>query len=317
MFAVSRKETLLAEVKGVFAELSGENLAEADPQASFFDLGLDSLFLTQAAQALRKKFNVKISFRQLLDDLSALGALADYIDSQLPADQFAPQIAPASEASLPQQSGGRRQRSARPAYAATRGNRQAGRRACAHGTPARLRSRPPPCRVAPLRSRNASALTSRSTARRPAGFTPRQQAHLDALIARYTARTPQSKAFTQKHRARFADPRAVSGFRPFWKEMVYPIVAERSEGARIWDLDGNEYIDVTMGFGTNLFGHSPKFVMDAVRDAARQRHRSRPELEAGRRGVPIFSASSPGTSASPFAAPAPRRRWARSASRAP
>ena len=46
--------------------------------------------------------------------------------------------------------------------------------------------------------------------------------------------------------------------------MVYPIVAERSAGSQIWDIDGNEYLDVTMGFGVNLFGHSPAFITEAV-----------------------------------------------------
>ncbi len=91
-----------------------------------------------------------------------------------------------------------------------------------------------------------------------------QRQHLDALIARYTARTPKSKAQTQAHRPHLADPRTVSGFRPIWKEAVYPIVVEKSAGARLWDIDGNEYVDLTMGFGTNLLGHLPGFVKDAI-----------------------------------------------------
>jgi len=39
--------------------------------------------------------------------------------------------------------------------------------------------------------------------------------------------------------------------------MVYPIICTKSKGARIWDIDGNEYIDITMGFGANYLGHSP------------------------------------------------------------
>ena len=46
--------------------------------------------------------------------------------------------------------------------------------------------------------------------------------------------------------------------------MLYPIAAERSRGARVWDVDGNEYIDISMGFGVHLFGHQPRFVMEAV-----------------------------------------------------
>jgi glutamate-1-semialdehyde aminotransferase len=49
------------------------------------------------------------------------------------------------------------------------------------------------------------------------------------------------------------------------KEIVYQIVIERSKGARLWDIDGNEYVDATNGFGMSLFGWQPDFVLDAVR----------------------------------------------------
>ena len=45
---------------------------------------------------------------------------------------------------------------------------------------------------------------------------------------------------------------------------MYPIIVERSAGARLWDIDGNEYVDLTMGFGTNLLGHSPAFITAAL-----------------------------------------------------
>jgi glutamate-1-semialdehyde aminotransferase len=61
-----------------------------------------------------------------------------------------------------------------------------------------------------------------------------------------------------------ADPRVATGFRPTVKELVYPLVMERSLGSRMWDLDGNEYIDVLSGFGSNFFGWSPRFVVDAI-----------------------------------------------------
>ncbi len=43
-----------------------------------------------------------------------------------------------------------------------------------------------------------------------------------------------------------------------------PLVAERGEGSRLWDIDGNEYIDLNMAYGPLLFGHRPKHVIDAV-----------------------------------------------------
>jgi acyl transferase domain-containing protein len=98
-------------------------------------------------------------------------------------------------------------------------------------------------------------------------LTPRQQARLAAFIRRYTGRTARSKAHVQAHRAHLADPRVVNGFRPMFKEIVYQLVVERSSGARLWDLDGNEYIDALNGFGMNLFGWQPPVVTDALRRA--------------------------------------------------
>jgi amino acid adenylation domain-containing protein len=96
------------------------------------------------------------------------------------------------------------------------------------------------------------------------GLTPAQRKWLDQLTARYTARTAGSKKFAEAHRDGLADPRSVAGFRLLWKELVYQIVVDRAHGSRLWDIDGNEYLDLTMGFGVNLFGHSPAFVADAV-----------------------------------------------------
>src|SRR5262249_12300599 len=62
----------------------------------------------------------------------------------------------------------------------------------------------------------------------------------------------------------FADNRSSVEFRLSWKEMVYPVIGERSSGSRFWDVDGNEYVDLAMGFGVHLFGHSPDFVVAAL-----------------------------------------------------
>ena len=49
-----------------------------------------------------------------------------------------------------------------------------------------------------------------------------------------------------------------------------PFFADRGQGARIWDVDGNEYIDYVGSWGPAILGHSPKVVVDAVRDAAKR-----------------------------------------------
>ncbi len=47
-----------------------------------------------------------------------------------------------------------------------------------------------------------------------------------------------------------------------------PFFVVRGEGARIWDVDGNEYIDYVGSWGPAILGHAPEVVVEAVRDAA-------------------------------------------------
>ncbi|MFD7665065.1 MupA/Atu3671 family FMN-dependent luciferase-like monooxygenase [Streptomyces sp. NPDC059788] len=93
-----------------------------------------------------------------------------------------------------------------------------------------------------------------------------QQAHLDDLVRRYTAKTATSKEIAQRYRRVLADSRAVVGFRSKTKEMLYPIAGRRASGSWLEDVDGNRYVDITMGFGVLLFGHEPRFVSEAVRE---------------------------------------------------
>ena len=45
---------------------------------------------------------------------------------------------------------------------------------------------------------------------------------------------------------------------------MYPLVINRSKGSRLWDIDGNEYIDVLNGFGSNMFGYQPDRIKQAL-----------------------------------------------------
>jgi glutamate-1-semialdehyde 2,1-aminomutase len=47
-----------------------------------------------------------------------------------------------------------------------------------------------------------------------------------------------------------------------------PFFVERAAGAKIWDVDGKEYIDYVGSWGPAILGHAPKVVVDAVREAA-------------------------------------------------
>src|SRR5699024_10813056 len=47
---------------------------------------------------------------------------------------------------------------------------------------------------------------------------------------------------------------------------AYPILVEKAEGAIIQDADGNEFIDLAAGISSLNVGHSPKPVVNAIRE---------------------------------------------------
>ena len=118
--------------------------------------------------------------------------------------------------------------------------------------------------------------------------TAEQQLHIADLSARYNQRTAGSKRYTQAHRDVLADPRAASGFRRELKELVYPIVTDRCKGSKIWDVDGNEYVDLVNGFGQTAFGHSPEFVVRAVNDQLERGFAIGPQAELAGKVARLF-----------------------------
>ncbi|MDX2021248.1 MAG: amino acid adenylation domain-containing protein [Deltaproteobacteria bacterium] len=265
-----RKDRIIAELQRIVSDLSGLPAASIDPNATFLELGFDSLFLTQANGQFRSVFGVPMTVRQLLEKTPSLGALAARLDAELPATAF-PEEAPAPAAA--------------PVALAPGGAAPAGLEgimqalmalqsqvlALAGGAPA---AAPAPAAAKPAATTApAAAAPDKTSPWQPVqkaaagssdGLTDRQRAHLKDLMARVQARTPESKRLTALNRPHLSDPRTVQGFRKMWKDMVYPIFSDRAQGSRIWDLDGNEYIDLVSGYGVTFFGHTPDFIIREV-----------------------------------------------------
>ncbi|HET7232712.1 MAG TPA: amino acid adenylation domain-containing protein [Longimicrobium sp.] len=119
----------------------------------------------------------------------------------------------------------------------------------------------------------------RQTMSERAGFTERQARHFAELVERYNARTRRSKEYAAAHRPVLSDNRASLNFRLATKELMYPIVGDRSQGSRLWDVDGNEYIDFTIGFGVHFFGHRPGFVVKAVEEQLARGYHTGPQSD--------------------------------------
>jgi glutamate-1-semialdehyde 2,1-aminomutase len=60
---------------------------------------------------------------------------------------------------------------------------------------------------------------------------------------------------------------ADSNFRAWGDDTIY---VDRGKGALVWDLDGNEYVDLRMGYGPAILGHADDRVDDYVNERMRQ-----------------------------------------------
>jgi acyl transferase domain-containing protein len=260
----NRSAALLSRLQSVFADLSGFHPALLTPDATFLEIGFDSLFLTQASNALQKQFATEITLRTLLEDAPTLNLLVERILPTLPEDALSattPVAArtPAAAGTIPAEmpidasslAGVAQQLAIISRQLEMLGVRPDPTMPTAAPAPALA----PPTAFEPFHPPKRSPT---------GGLSDQQQQHLAAIIERYNRKTAKSKAATEANRAHLADPRSVSGFRKSWKEMVYPIVSVRSSGAHLWDVDGNDYVDITNGFGSIFFGHNPEFIREAV-----------------------------------------------------
>jgi glutamate-1-semialdehyde 2,1-aminomutase len=78
---------------------------------------------------------------------------------------------------------------------------------------------------------------------------------------RYSDRHPRSRAHieTAKGSLPGGNTRTILFFKPF------PLVVARSEGARIYDIDGNAYVDYLGEYTAGLFGHSDPTIKAALK----------------------------------------------------
>lgn len=290
--AAAMNPDTIARIRAVFEDVSGFDMAGMRDDANFVEAGLDSLTLTQIALQLQKTFGAKISFRQLMGEYSTLARLGTAlgaavtparVEPQAPAIATAPAVMPASGAvaAMPVAIPGDLQQLI--AQQMQLMQRQLELLGAAPATPASLATTGPiasastQSQPSPEQAEVEALAHTRYDVKKAFGaiaridnaasseLGPRQRDRLDAFIRRYVARTTASKEYTQRHRARLADPRVVNGFKPMLKEITYQIVMQRSQGAHLTDLDGNDYVDALNGFGMSLFGWQPDFVLEAVR----------------------------------------------------
>src|SRR6476661_11131073 len=80
------------------------------------------------------------------------------------------------------------------------------------------------------------------------------------ILRAFSEKTPRSRALHQ--RALSLLPNGVTHIGRYLEP--HSVYIERAQGARKWDVDGNEYVDYLGGHGALLLGHNHPVVLEAV-----------------------------------------------------
>src|SRR4030067_3507911 len=90
---------------------------------------------------------------------------------------------------------------------------------------------------------------------------------VEGMIAReietFQARTPECRRVLE--RARRVLPLGVPS--TFQEHPPYPLYVRSGKGSHVWDVDGNEYLDFHLGFGSLAGGHPHPRLVEAEREA--------------------------------------------------
>src|SRR3989442_11731126 len=83
-------------------------------------------------------------------------------------------------------------------------------------------------------------------------------------VEEYERRTPQSReAWGRAARLIPGGVGSAIQFKP-----PYPVFIGDSKGSRVWDLDGNEYIDYSLCYAAMVGGHANPHIVEAIREQA-------------------------------------------------
>lgn len=88
---------------------------------------------------------------------------------------------------------------------------------------------------------------------------------LERLESDYLWKTPRSRELYERAK-KFLPSGVTYALRHYGP---YPAYITRAKGTRVWDVDGNEYLDLWMGHGAHLLGHLPDVVVEALREVSR------------------------------------------------
>ena len=281
-----RNDEFIKIVGQVVEDASGIDLCDYSEDTCFFEMGMDSLFLTQIVQKINQKFKVNLGFRQLAEEFNTIEALSMHLQDSVVLSEHVP--AATTEMALNVQNTSlsiddKEIIDMSPASDIDNLIHEqlnimklqlelVGSKKKASNTKSKTEKQTPlePTAAKAAKDRNKAFGAMAKINSDTSETNLSELEFYRKFVKEYNTKTRRSKSFAQDNRIVHADPRVVTGFRPESKEIVYPIVSKSSMEQKIIDIDGNEYVDMLCGFGSNFFGNNNKRINEALTEQISQ-----------------------------------------------
>ena len=226
-------ENLGRAVIRTFAQICGVQESKIERGKTFQRYGADSLLLSQFASILTNTFGTTISVPQLFGELNNIDRLTSHLDG-IEAERHEKGLDHGSKRGVTEV-----RSISKAEILGTSANKEQEQNAAQ--------------RI--VKGKDLEKQVSSSA----------YQNYIDGLRLALGKQLAESRLIRTQGAMSLADTRTIAGYDSELKEFQFPVVGSSADKAAITDVDGNTYIDLTMGFGVQLFGHRAPFIEAAIR----------------------------------------------------
>lgn len=253
--AEKNRERITADLKEIIHTITGLELEEINEDTNLFSLGFDSLLLINFKKRIDNKYGLDISLNEFLMELNSVSRIAGHIYANMPDSiamdhidsSFGQQFIDSDFLNFMDHQLGNIQQQLEMVKSISK-------QKYFQDNPA---GSSPDRKVFPKLNYGSMIFEQDK-------LNPAQIKFLEYFKEKYILKTKTSREYASAHRGVLSDWINSLNFRLSMKDILYPVVSKTSQGARFWDIDGNEYIDLAIGYGVHYFGHNPPFIRDAI-----------------------------------------------------
>ena len=240
-----------SEIRSIIAKIAELDIEEINEEINLLSLGFDSLLLMNFKKILSTKYNIDISLNEFFLELNTIELIANYVYDNMPKEELRKEVEEIIDNSNDDFN--------RFMEKQIKDINKQLKNIVEIGQKKYLVRESYERKDNPLSNIKAMKLENDN-------LDKRQMKFIKEFTLKYNNKTKKSKEFADSTRDKLCDWINSLNFRKSIKELFYPIVLDKAQGEKIWDIDGNEYIDLAMGYGAHYFGHNQKFLNDAIKE---------------------------------------------------